>query len=526
MLGEIARDPAVYAGYEDARQREDLLAALVGARRSRSQQAVAATMGTTQSAVSDIENGRVDPRLSTLQRYARAVERRLEIVLCAEDSSAFELAQQTAELGEERSFEGILTDLYAMEPMSGPQSPEEVAGRTGLPEPTVAHTMRRLLDAGWLSAPAPSRSGKPRFRLNADRGLALGMSLSCDHIDAVLANLRTKDVIPAVKRPLPDTTPETVVSTVAALVQELQGKAGEGQDIVGLVVTLAGRIDGSTGTVYFAPDLQTETDSWRNVHLQARLEEAIRAQGPSTAKMRVTVENDANALAMYEYQRQGEPQSVAVVLMGESGKGIGSGSVVKGAVLHGSEGVGGEIGHIVVDPAGKPCRCDSHGCLETVASAAAIVERIQEADPSIVDLDAAARLAEHGDQTAADVFAEAGAALGRVLSSVTAVVGPRRLVIYGPPQLTKQLTKQPSVTSAHSYVDQLRAHSTILDVKVDVDAKPLDHRMLPRAAAATAVHHFLSRPGAWMPTGTGGYLSPGTSVRRQSRLPVPAATRQ
>src|SRR6516162_4422864 len=124
MLGEIARDPAVYAGYEDARQREDLLAALVGARRSRSQQAVAATMGTTQSAVSDIENGRVDPRLSTLQRYARAVERRLEIVLCAEDSSAFELAQQTAELGEERSFEGILTDLYAMEPMSGPQSPE------------------------------------------------------------------------------------------------------------------------------------------------------------------------------------------------------------------------------------------------------------------------------------------------------------------------------------------------------------------------------------------------------------------
>jgi transcriptional regulator with XRE-family HTH domain len=148
MLGEIAADPAVRAGYEDARQREDLLAALVAARRSRSQQAVAAAMGTTQSAVSDIENGRVDPRLSTLQRYARAVERRLEIVLCAEDSNPFELDQQTAELGEERSFEGILTDFHAMEPTSGPRSPATVARRTGMPEPTVAYTMQPLLDAG------------------------------------------------------------------------------------------------------------------------------------------------------------------------------------------------------------------------------------------------------------------------------------------------------------------------------------------------------------------------------------------
>src|SRR5687767_12206665 len=79
MIDEIAADPVAYAAYEDTLRRKGLLRGLVEARGNASQQAIADKMGTTQSAVSDIENGRVDPRLSTLQRYARAVDRRLEV---------------------------------------------------------------------------------------------------------------------------------------------------------------------------------------------------------------------------------------------------------------------------------------------------------------------------------------------------------------------------------------------------------------------------------------------------------------
>jgi len=74
-------DPEFRAAYEDAKARSDLLRRFVARRkvRSISQAAVAAQMGTTQSAVSDLEAGSTDPRLSTLQRYARAIGCRLDV---------------------------------------------------------------------------------------------------------------------------------------------------------------------------------------------------------------------------------------------------------------------------------------------------------------------------------------------------------------------------------------------------------------------------------------------------------------
>jgi DNA-binding XRE family transcriptional regulator len=75
-LRELVReDPAAAAVYRDAQRRDQLFASMRAARgrRGLDQVAVAQAMGTTQSAVSDLENGRVDPRLSTLQRYARSL---------------------------------------------------------------------------------------------------------------------------------------------------------------------------------------------------------------------------------------------------------------------------------------------------------------------------------------------------------------------------------------------------------------------------------------------------------------------
>lgn len=74
-------DGAFAGAYEDAQRRSAILRDLVGARRARgiAQRMVAERMGTTQSAVSDLECGATDPRLSTLQRYARAVGMRLVV---------------------------------------------------------------------------------------------------------------------------------------------------------------------------------------------------------------------------------------------------------------------------------------------------------------------------------------------------------------------------------------------------------------------------------------------------------------
>lgn len=61
-------------------RRRALMDELVAARRGRglSQTEIAARMGTSQSAVARLERGDVDPRLSTLERYAAAVGRRVD----------------------------------------------------------------------------------------------------------------------------------------------------------------------------------------------------------------------------------------------------------------------------------------------------------------------------------------------------------------------------------------------------------------------------------------------------------------
>lgn len=81
LLRDELEDPAFRGAYEDAEARSKVLAELARVRRAMhsSQAHTAEIMGTTQSAISELEGGTSDPRLSTLQRYARAVGCALEL---------------------------------------------------------------------------------------------------------------------------------------------------------------------------------------------------------------------------------------------------------------------------------------------------------------------------------------------------------------------------------------------------------------------------------------------------------------
>jgi transcriptional regulator with XRE-family HTH domain len=80
-LDKSLNRPAFRAAYEDAEERSRLLTSLVRLRKTMrvNQSEVARRMGTTQSSISDLENGKTDPQLSTLQRYARAVTGRVRV---------------------------------------------------------------------------------------------------------------------------------------------------------------------------------------------------------------------------------------------------------------------------------------------------------------------------------------------------------------------------------------------------------------------------------------------------------------
>jgi glucokinase len=129
------------------------------------------------------------------------------------------------------------------------------------------------------------------------------------------------------------------------------------------------------------------------------------------------------------------------------GTGIGGGLLLDGRIYRGSRGAAGELGHMVVWADGPDCGpgCPSHGCLESVASGAALVRaarRVATERPESA-LWRAARggaelagpqvtaLAQAGDPAAIEVLAELGGWLGIGIVNVANIFAPELVVIGG-----------------------------------------------------------------------------------------------
>jgi glucokinase len=102
---------------------------------------------------------------------------------------------------------------------------------------------------------------------------------------------------------------------------------------------------------------------WRDFPLRRRLAELT--------GLPVAVDNDAKALALAEGWR-GAARGCASYLGMVVSTGVGGGIVLDGRLLDGAEGNAGHVGHLVVEPDGRPCGCGSRGCLEAEASGLAI----------------------------------------------------------------------------------------------------------------------------------------------------------
>lgn len=153
--------------------------------------------------------------------------------------------------------------------------------------------------------------------------------------------------------------------------------------------------------------------------------------------------NDANVAAMGEYW-QGGGQGCRSLVFITLGTGVGGGVVLDGRMVYGSKGLGGEIGHIAVNPdEPMPCNCGQYGCLDQTASATGVVRHAKRLLARRADEPSALRGME--PLTARDVFdaAKAGDAiafdtvdlcmgfLGKAMAMVTNIVDPEMYIIGG-----------------------------------------------------------------------------------------------
>jgi glucokinase len=147
-------------------------------------------------------------------------------------------------------------------------------------------------------------------------------------------------------------------------------------------------------------------EAWRGFPLRARL--------AALTGLATFVDNDAKALAVGEGwigAAAGRANFLAMVVS----TGVGGGIVLDGRLLDGRLGNAGHIGHVVVEPAGRACRCGGRGCLEAEASGTAI-EAITGRPPR----EASAELVEH-----------VGTLVGRAIASVVNLLDLPLAVVSG-----------------------------------------------------------------------------------------------
>jgi glucokinase len=121
-----------------------------------------------------------------------------------------------------------------------------------------------------------------------------------------------------------------------------------------------GPLDSKTGVILNPPNLP----GWRDVPLAQMAAEKFGVP--------VTLENDCNAAALAE-ARHGAGRGHAIVFYAAIGTGIGSGIVIDGNIYRGAHDTAGEAGHITIDYRSPViCSCGAPGCIEALASGAAI----------------------------------------------------------------------------------------------------------------------------------------------------------
>lgn len=144
----------------------------------------------------------------------------------------------------------------------------------------------------------------------------------------------------------------------------------------------------------------------------------------------VIVDNDANLMALGAHRTAHAEMDHAVYI--KAGTGIGSGVISSGQLHRGAQGSAGDISHcrVVADPA-PLCSCGNAGCLEAVASGAALVTALREQGVPVDDLTGVLRLIDDGDRHATALARQAGRAIGEILAVVVNFFNPQVVAIGG-----------------------------------------------------------------------------------------------
>jgi glucokinase len=258
--------------------------------------------------------------------------------------------------------------------------------------------------------------------------LAIGVDLGASKIAAALV-ARQGQIVATTQQATPlQQGPEAILAVLLDSIAQLVAQAPA--PIAGIGLGVPGRVDPVAGVVQNAVNL-----GWAEMPLLTALQGRLGKAWP------IFIHRDSNAEVLGEaYFGAGQGCSTLIYL--GLGSGLGGGVLVNGHLLLGDNLTASEIGHLSLNPQGRPCGCGQRGCAETIVSGNGVLALTRDylaegrypthlVDTPRLNAVAIVVAAQQGDALALAVLQEVAGWLGQIVAIYATLLNPARIIIGG-----------------------------------------------------------------------------------------------
>lgn len=318
----------------------------------------------------------------------------------------------------------------------------ELAKMTGASVGSMTALVRRLILRGLVveSGKGPASLGRKPVSLSlpSELGHVVGIDLGSFLTRVVVADVSGKISYKTEMATRMAEGRDAVIGRTFAAVHEAIKKARVGRGALkGIGMAHSGVIDTQKGMVLCFPRPGQMTQ-WRNVPLRHMLEKEFGVPG--------ALDDSARMMALAE-KHFGLGKELNDALFVEVGMGIGASIFIGGKLYRGPGGSAGEFGHMTVEESGPLCSCGNRGCLEAMASCAAIIQAVKSAIeqgvnskvPELVDgnldrvgVEVIVQAAKEHDRLSFRVLHDAISRIGVMLADVINLLNPSSVLFAGP----------------------------------------------------------------------------------------------
>lgn len=302
----------------------------------------------------------------------------------------------------------------------GPCTRANLTRLSGISAPTVAKAVGSLLESGLLEEGdsiqgAPGRPGT-LMRLARDRAQVIGVVLDSSLCTMVSASLDGEiHETGEIEFPTPD--------SYEALLEQISNIAStwiarDGVKTLGMGISIPGLINSRTEQAMLSPNLHLTDGHSPSRDLTERL-------GIDCVMYQETL-----ALCLGERMFSGL-ESLDDFVMLEISTGLGVGVVMDGRLMEGHSGLAGELGHVTVALDGPLCGCGNRGCLETLATDAALTRGIAKRLGHPVSLDDVKNLVRDGHEAAIQELNKVCEYLAIAIAAAINLWNPATLFVHG-----------------------------------------------------------------------------------------------